>query len=313
MTTGAARVVDAPLTAVAKGYRQTEAVRHKLFPRVPVIARGGKIIAFNADDFNKYDTQRAPGANRARAEFGYGSENYAIVQRALDAVVPREQVEEAAAVPGIDLQMVHVNKAMSIIEMQVEREAATLATTAANYSNSHHLALAQNKRWDQANTKPNKEVETARQKIRQGIGMKPNLLVLGPDVFGALCRHDDVLNAIRPTEGLKEDGAPTVNEAKLASYFDVDEVVVGYAMTGKPGDFEDAWGKNAILAFTRPESLANMGTPAFGYSYNLTGYPIVEAGWFDKNVDSWVYPVTAEETPVISAKDAGFLFSTVVD
>ena len=312
MNLESARVVNQPLTIVAQGYEQAATVRNKLFPIVPVDQRGGKVLEFKADDFLKYNTKRAPGATRERASFGYGDKDYVIVQRALDATVTREEIEEAKAGPGIDLQLAHVDEVMSIMDMQLEIEAAELATTVANYSAAHHQALAANKRWDRANTTPNKDIETARQKIMQGVGIKPNVLVLGPKVFGALCNNKDVLDSVRPTEGLREDGKPTVNEMKLASYFDVDEVVVGYAMTGKPGNFEFAWGDVAILAYTRTGAAAHRGRPTFGYCYRLNGYPMVEEGWWDKTVNSWIYPATVEETHVIAAKDAGFLYTTVI-
>lgn len=307
-----ARVIDPVLTTVAQGFPSQDLVFPSLLPVVTVAARGGKIIKFNAEDFAKVETVRAPGATRARASSGYGDEDYACVQRALNGVVPREIVEEAAAVPGINMQSLEVQKTMSIISLQIEREAATLATTAANYSASHHEALAGNAQWDHANSKPNKAVETACQKIRQGIGRKPNVLVLGPKVFGALRNHQDVLDQIVPTEGLREGAMPLVNEAKLAAYFDVERVVVGYAMTGEPGNFADVWGKNAVLAFSDITSLAAMGSPSFGYTYRLMGYPVAEPGWFNREIDSWEYPVTSEDTPVIVGKDAGFLFSTAV-
>lgn len=312
LSTAQARVVDPILTSVARGYPNEDRVFPSLFPVVPVPARGGQIIEFNAEDFTKIDTIRAPGAERARASSGYAGKEYACVQRALNGVVSREQLEEAIAVPGINMQSVEIQKTMSIITLQIERAAADLATNSANYSASHHQALAGSARWDHEDSTPNKAVETACQKIRQGIGKKPNVLVLGPSVFGALRNHKSVLDQIIPTQGLKEGAMPLVNEAKLAAYFDVESVVVGYAMTGKPGAFVDVWGKNAVLAFSNVTPLAAMGSPSFGYTYRLNGYPVAEPGWLNPRIDSWEYPVTTEDTPVIAGKDAGYLFSTVV-
>ena len=312
MTGAEARVVDPILSTVARGYKNEELIWPHLFPVVPVMARAGKVIVFNADDFTKYTTERAPGANRERAEFGYGSQNYACVQRALDGVIPKETVEEAAAVPGINMQQATVQKTMAVIDLQVEVAAANLATTSGNYSATHHTALAGNARWDHADSTPNKAVETARQKIRRAIGKKPNVLVLGDAVFGALCNHKDVIDRVRYTERLGDGGEPTINEMKLASYFEVDKVIVGAAMTGEPGEFVDAWGKNAILAFSDVTPLASMGSPSFGYTYRLNGYPVARPGWFNQDNDSWIFAVTTEDTPVIAGKDGGYLFSSVV-
>lgn len=308
----AARVADPVLTTVARGFENKSRVYPYLFPIVEVPQRAGKVVVFDAYDFVKLNTVRAPGANRARGEYRYGSQNYACVQRALDGVLPREDLEEAAAGPGIDMQRVNVMATMNIIDLQVEVAAAELATDSSNYSAGHHTALAGNARWDNDASKPNKAVETACQEIREGIGQKPNILVLGAKVFGALKNHKDVLDSVRPTEGLKADGSPTINEAKLASYFDVERVVVGAAMTGEPGAFVDAWGKHAILAYSDVTPLASRGSPSFGYTYRLRGYPIASPGWYNRDVDSWIYPVTTEDTSVIAGAAGAHLWSSVV-
>lgn len=306
------RVVDPVLSTVARGYRNAVRAWPDLFPPVEVLARGGKMIEFNPDDFTKIETIRAPGAVIPRAEFGYAGKDYNCVQRALSGVVPRERVEEAAAVPGINMQSITVQKTMNVLDLQIEVAAAKLATTASNYASGHTLALSSNKRWDDNASTPNKAVANAIQKIRQGIGQQPNVLVLGYPVYNALQHHEDVIDRIKYTESLREGGEPIINAEKLASYFGVEKVIVGAAMTGEAGDFTDAWGKHAILAYSDVTPLANMGSPSFGYTYRLSGYPMVEPGWFDENSKSWVYSVTTEDTPALVGNAAGFLWTTVV-
>lgn len=55
-----------------------------------------------------------------------------------------------------------------------------------------------------------------------------------------------------------------------------------------------------------------MKMPAFGYTYRLNGYPMASPPWYDKSNDSYLFPVTSEETPVIHIKDAAFLWTSVV-
>ncbi len=311
LTPGENRVVDPILTNVSRDYRNAEHIWPILFPIVPVAQRGGKIIEFKADDFRKYSTVRAPGGGRQRVLFGHGSRNYNCVQRALDGQVPREQMEEAMAVPAINYGMRAMNKTMNIISLQIEVEAAALATDADNYDASNKKALAGNDRWDNDASHPNKLVEDAKDQIRMKIAMLPNALVIGYSVYKALKNHKGILDRLRYVEGLSESGMPSVTLGKLASYFDVDQVVVGQAMTGEAGDFDDLWGKTAVLAYTNIGS-GEMGTPTYGYTYRVNGYPVAEPGWFDRACDSWIYPVTTEDTSAIVGQDAGFLFTSVV-
>ncbi len=313
MTTAAARVVDPVLTNVARGYRNEALIGTVLFPVVPVEQRGGKIVSFGAEDFAEYGLERAPGANRMQVHYGHSGADYALLQRALDGKVPIEILQDAAAVPGIDYAMVAVSKTMDIVLLQVEIAAAKLATTAGNYDTDNKAALSGSARWDHADSAPAKRVEEAKEQIAEGIGREPNVLVLGQPVYRALLNNKDVIDRIKHTEGLTGAAAPVVNANKLAQYFGVDQVVVGRARKGEPGSFKPIWGKYAVLAFSDVSSMASMGSPSFGYTYRLNGYPIAEPGYFDRTCDSWLYPVTSEDTPVIAGKAAGFLLSTVVD
>ena len=313
ISTGTARVADPVLTTAARGFRKQARVSRSLFPIVNVGARGGKIVQFSADGFRKVDTARAPGATRARLEASWEGKNFALTQHAIDGAVPVEVQQEAAAVPGIDAQMVAVRMAADIVSLNVERDAASLATNTATYAANNRSALGGNDQWSADASDPAKAVDDARAKIRVGIGLNPNVLLVGEEVFEALRRHAKVIDQVKYTRGLNEAGGGTlVNEAALAAYFGVDRFVVGRAVAGAAGAFESVWGKNAVLAYSEVSSLAAMGSPSFGYTYMLNGYPIASPGHLDMDTDTWLYPYTEESTPVVAGAEAGYLFSTVV-
>ena len=308
------RAVDPVLTTIARGYRNAAYAFETLFPIVPVTARGGKIIQFGAEDFAKRNIIRAPGGRRERLDIGYAGDDYALEQRALDGILPRERLQEAAAVPGIRLGRVTLNKTMSAVFLQIEVAAATLATTIENYSSAHTAALAGDNQWDNAASKPARRVKQAFQVIAGKVGMHPNTLVVGPEVHLALTENPDVLDRVKHVTGLEN---PQVTEMHLANYFGVEHYAVGLARSGDAGDFSAIWGKNAVLAYVARSSLAeaemDMGEPSFGYCYRLENYPMVEEAWFDRSNDSWIYPVTCEDKPVIAGKDAAYLFSSVIE
>lgn len=316
MNLAAARVVDPILTTVARGYRHAEHIFSLLFPIVLVGQRAGKIIEFGAEDFLKRNLARAPGADRPRLNVGYEGQDYAVSQRALDGVVTRELMQEAGAVPGIDLGRRAVSTVLANTSLQLEIAAAGIATKTGNYAASNRSALSGASQWSDKNSNPQQAVEDAKEAIAEGIGVEPNLLTLGEPVYRSLKSHPDIIDRIKYTEGLGAGTAATVTPAKLAAYFDIERVAVGRARTGKPGAFVPIWGKNAILSYAGQSSLdaaeANMGEPSHGYTYRLIDYPLVEEAWFDKRSDSWVYPVTCEETSMIVGKSAGYLFSSVV-
>ena len=143
--------------------------------------------------------------------------------------------------------------------------------------------------------------------------MEPNLLTIGPEVFDELQENPDVIDRVKHTRGPSED---PIDETLLAGYFGVEKVVVGYSRYGKPGAFQACWGRDAVLSYVGISSLsaaeADMAEPSFSYTYRLQGYPMVGEPWFDQTCDSWIYPVTCEDEPVIAGAEAGYLFKDAV-
>lgn len=309
LTTSQARVIDPILTTVAQGYRNAMLIGSVLFPAVPVGQRGGKIITFGKEDFRLYATGRVPGAGTKRVQFGYSGENYALESHSLEGVVPIELMQDAQAVPGINLATGAIAKVQSIIALRLEKAQADLATNAANYAASNKVTLSGTSRWsDYSGTSdPITDVETAKEAVRAQIGRKPNTVVLGAAVMAKLKNHPKVLERIKYT------GRDVATAELLASLFDVQRVVSGESVYADASDaFADVWGKSVVVAYTETGALAEQGLPTYGYTYQLGGYPVVEQPYLERNTKSWIYPVTDEVAPVIAGASAGYLISSAV-
>lgn len=310
MTNAQARVVDPILSTVAQGYQNNEMIFPALFPVVPVDQRGGKIIQFGREDFRLYSTARAPGANTKRVQFGYSGAAYSLAQQALEGAVPFEHMQEADAVPGIDLARGAVMKVQNIIQLGNEVAAAAIATTAASYQAANKTTLAGTSQWsDQTSgvSNPSKDIQTAIEAVRAAVGKRPNTAVLGPKVWASLKTHPLIVDRIKYT------GRDSITLDMLAALWDVKRVVVGDAIyEDAAGALVDVWGKYVVVAYTELGSLADAGLPSYGYTYRLRHYPIVETPYQDRNAKSWIYPVTDELQPVAAAINAGYLISAAV-
>ena len=167
-----------------------------------------------------------------------------------------------------------------IVDLQIEAAAATLAQNTASYATGNTLALTGNARWNHSSSRPSRAVQTAREKIRTGIGMEPNIMVVGPAVHDALINNADVIDRVK---NVMAANARDIDEALLARYFSVDKYVVGRCRKGAPGAFTALWGKVAILAYANVTPLAAMGSPSWGYTYRVAGIrcrssPITRSG-----------------------------------
>ncbi len=310
MTPSQARVIDPILSTVAQGYRNAELIGSALFPVVPVGQRGGKIITFGKEDFALYNTGRVPGANTKRVQYGYSGANYALESHSLEGLVPVELSQEAQVVPAINLGQGAVQRTKNIIDLRLENAQATLATTAANYGASNKTTLAGTSQWSDLTSgvsDPISDIETAKEAIRKQIGRRPNTGVMGAAVFAKLKQHPKVVDRMKYT------GRDIATTDILASLFGVSQVKVGEAVySDAAGAMADVWGKFVIVAYSEVANLASMGLPTYGYTYQLAGYPIAEAPYYDRNPKSWIYPVTDEVAPVIAGAIAGYLISAAV-
>lgn len=301
MSNAGVRLIDPILTNVAQGYRNAEFVGSILFPRVPVFASGGQIIEFGKEAFYSYNLRRTPGGATKRIQFGYLGKPFALVQDSGEVPVPREWMRDASVVPGIDLGARAINLGMKVITKGLEIDQAALATNPANYDASHTVVLAGATKWSAATGTPSVDIDNAREAIRASVGVYPNVVLLSAKAFAAARNNPNVTARFQYTT------ADSITEAMLANLWNVDQVVVGKALTmTDAGVASDIWGNNVILASTNLGS-GNAEEPSYGYTYTMDGNPLVEPTYWDPATKSWVYPVNYERVPVLSGISSGYL------
>lgn len=312
ITLSQARVIDPVLTSIAQGFKQNNFVGDLLFPQVPVQMRAGKILSFGKEDFMLYASQRAPGENTKRIQVGYSSGNFALVDYSLEASLPIELIQEAGEGANgfsIDMASMSIKKVDAIMALRREKAQADIARTAASYGAGNKVTLSGTSQWSDfsGTSDPIASVETAKEAIRAATGKRPNLMIMGPAVMSKLRQHPKIVDRMKYT------GRDVATAEILASLFGVDRVVVGEGIwANDAGVFSDIWGKDVVLAYTESSGIADMGSPTYGYTYNLGGYPIVEEAYYDRNAKSWFFPVTRAEAPVLTAASAGYLITNAV-
>ena len=310
MTPANARVVDPVLSNIAQGYKQSDMIADALFPRVPVNLRAGNILTFGKEDFMLYSAARAPGAATRRVQVGYSGTPFALVDYALEGQLPIEIMQEAANGPGIDQSKVTIYKTLAMLDLRLENAAATIARTAASYAAANKVTLSGTGQWSDFTgvSQPIQNIETAKEAVRAATGKRPNTVVMGAAVMAKLRQHPIVVDRMKYT------GRDVATAEILAALFGVERVLVGDAIYSNDAGtaFTDVWGKDVVVAYTDISSAQDMGSPSYGYTYNLNGYPLVEEPYFDRSTKSWVYPVTRSEAPVLASAAAGYLITNAV-
>lgn len=306
MTPGQARVVDPILTEVAIGYTNPDRVGRVLAPVVNIGQRGGRVIKFDKSAFRRMNARRAPGSKTKRVQYGYTSDPIALVQDALEGMVPWELMDEAQNVPGIDLGQMAVGQVMNAITLIEEIEQAELATDPNQYDNNHKVALTSTDKWSHADSDPGAQVDEYKEAIRSSIGVYPNTMLMSATAFRAAKRNKAIKDQFKYTS------ATSVTLDMLKNYFEVETLAVGKAVyvpenAAEDADPQDVWGNNIVLAYVPPPGDRAQGAPSFMYTYQLTGYPMAEEAYEDRPEKSWIYPVTHERRPYLVGATAGFL------
>lgn len=303
MNSAQARVIDPILSDHARGYSNASFVGQFLFPTVDMPTRAAKRIEFDRSSFRRRRTRRAPGTPINRLEFGYEGKPVALHQEALGAIIPIEYQQEAQEVPGIDLQQTAVDLVLASIAMEKEIQQAEVARNAASYANTNRSALAGADKWSADTSNPKVQIADAAEAIRARTGRRPNTLLLGPKPAKALSVHPKILDHFKYTT------AEVATLKMLASYLDLDSVIRGDAIYDTDDvTTVDVWGNDSILAYVPPAGQRSMPLPSYGYTYQLSGHPLVEQVRWDPDFRSWKNDVIDEFSAELVGADAGFLF-----
>lgn len=179
-----------------------------------------------------------------------------------------------------------------------------------NYDAAHKETSLSNSTLfsDLSNSNPLGVIAAGKEAVRASVGRYPNVCIMGARVFAALSVHQELLDRV------KYRGDDAITEDTLSRLFGIPVVRFGGAIyqADNAGTMKDVWGESIVLAYVGTEGVKTLGSPSYGYTYRLKGYPLVEEPYFAENTKSWIYPVTDELSPVISCQEAAYLISPAV-
>jgi hypothetical protein len=311
MSLNQAKVIDPILTQqVQIGPVQSNFIGNLLFPNVSVSLRSGRVIRFGDEAFALVKTRRAPGSVTNRRAVSYSSDRYELYQDKIEGELPIELLEETNNTPDlpIDLQILTVSLAKQTIDLRLEYDQLSLATSADAYATDFKTTLSGTSQWSDPASTPKANVTVWKNRIRRACGMYPNTMALGAEVFDNLDLHPEIREQFKYVS----DNSLTID--MLKRYFNMERIGVSTALVldETTGEKVDVMPDQVVLAYVNPDPRPNIVTPSFGYTYSLRGFPIVQPAYYGENEETWYFPVKAERAPVITFAGAGFLAESVV-
>ncbi len=316
---------SAALSAISIGYKNPLFIGDRVFQVVPVKKQADYFYTFRKGAFFRLDASyRGPGANARRGGYVVADTEYNCKERAFAHPIPIESINNADE--ALSPWETGVNFATLKVMLAKERLVSLLCCTAANWTTSNDAEGG----WAAgAGNTFVADMLTAKETVRQLIGVYPNVLVMDSKTFKELKQESSIIDRIKytGTQGRPAD----VTTQTLAALFELEEVLIGGAIysdaeeTVAGTDFNavDLWETNAtkgsaFLFYRPPQPGREM--PAAGYQFQWkggAGHPdIVLPGdnyrdvryWWESSPKQYVVEASECVDAKATCADAGYLF-----
>lgn len=273
--------IDTRLTNVALGYRNAEHISDVLFPKLPgPIADSGKVMVYGPNVFG-YGNDRSVWADGTDDNFvddSISDITYNCVQHARARIVTDTEVRNSDP-PHRPFDRAAVLVRARLL-LQMERDAATKATTAANYAAALYLdrsvldaGVWQWSDFTSGKSDPINDVIVACEAVRASIGTGPTVWAMGGSVWAKFCQHPDVIEIIKyGARGVKGNTSAVLTPEEVQGFFSsfgIKKVAIGKARyntadQGQTVSTSDVWGKKCVFAHV-PDSFGVTGEPTYGF------------------------------------------------
>lgn len=261
---GNAFVRDTALTAVAIAYRNPDIslIADAVMPYVGV---GKKTFEFyeypTGQGFQQVDTTADEYAAVAEVRMTGTKVARTCTDRGLAIPLTNDDIAEAP--PEQDMRAIATQQSTQLLLLDREQRVAAAAFDENQYDAGHKATLSGTGQWSNDASKPVKAIKTA----FDGCLMRPNVLVLGQEVWSALQYNPEVISSC-----LGQNGGVVTRE-RLAEVLEVAEIVVGQgyvnvAKPGKPVQLARVWGKHALGIYRNRDAATNFGV-TFGFTARL--------------------------------------------
>lgn len=272
------RIVDQPLTTVARGFSNDIYVGEKLFPVVKVDSEGGKIPRWGKEQFRIYQTNRAIRANSNEMEGSWlDTVSYALTEHDILQRLDYREVQNAK----VPLEVKATQNVMDQILLTYEKKQADLAQDLTTYPETNKVTLTD----DYFNESAIDWIEYLHSKkavLSKQIAKDANTMILPKHVWDILKFHPKLKAYITVNQELF---AAIASLQKLQEILEIPNIHVAPARYSPDGStFDYVWGNNIILAYVVPPSGVDRTPyePCFGYTLRMNGYPYADK-WDDEN------------------------------
>ncbi|WP_293913729.1 hypothetical protein [Deinococcus sp.] len=328
--------IDPYLTniAIADFQADQDFLTPTVFPVLPVAMQGGRYSVWERGSLLRPEMRRKPYGDRpVQGSYKIGNDSFWCENSALEKVI--DPADIANAMDPLQpfegaVNYLTLNARLSMDKEWGERyfQPGVWAYQYVGKASNPNAALDTPEflQFDQAGAMPAQFVRSRGARMGLMTGRKPNVLIVGENVFQYLTFSPDFVDRVKYVQ------QGIADLALMASFFDVDKVVVARgvynaAAEGLADDFKYLVDANSmLLVYAAPRPSKDL--PSAGYTFNWRGLfnqmkgaqtdaqntaalAIIRRGYDDRAPADWIQIHTAYEMK-ITASDLGMYFSDVI-
>lgn len=317
------RVVDPVLTNLSHGYKNSRAIGLTIAPPVPVTQYGGKTVLFDDSSYIEQDFTRSQSSPYNKISDSYSSTSYELLNKGAEYDIPWERMKDGNLL-GFDHGEHAVNKIMAGLVLEHEKEVASLVTNATLYPTANKATLSGTSQWSDPASKPGTAIRSAKNNLLLGGADNESAVIfwMGQEVFSSLQENPDLIDRFKHTS------RESITADMMATYFDVDAVVVGAMKSRTVNATTNSflWGKFAGLCCVHPAALnggsvapsgnINMYQPSFAYTYTYNEggqtHPYMKPMHRNEQLDQDEYRGKYDRCVKLTGIESGYLWSAAV-
>lgn len=231
-------------------------------PPVPVRLESASYWKYDLSRFDTPEAKRAPRSEYNRVEWSVTRDSYTAEEYGLEIPIDDRERENAVAPLDPDMDSTEIVTDM-VLNNREKRWADLVTDTAVITQNTTLSGVDQWSDFTSGSSDPIGVAATARNTVFAATGYRPNVLLLGNNVFEKLIQHPAILERIQFSE------RAIVTRQILAALFQVDEVVIGgvlrrSSVAGATDTLTDVWGNNALFFYS--ERRPSLKRASFAYT-----------------------------------------------
>lgn len=183
--------VNAPLTNFALQFRNRAFVAEEVFPVVTVMKESDVYYTFSREELRDADSLRAAGAKAKEVEWVPSTSTYTAEEYALRHLLP-DRIINNADMP-VRPRINTTAKLLKWIELGQEKRVQATAQNSGNVV----ATVAASPKWDGTSPTIEKDIDTAKDSVRNNAGVEPNAILLPENVKDVVKRDSTLRDLIR--------------------------------------------------------------------------------------------------------------------